>query len=75
MRVATHEARIGVEIHCRLTTESRPFCACPTGFGAPPESQVCPVCLAHPGALPVVDAGAVDRAVALARIHLEERIR
>jgi aspartyl-tRNA(Asn)/glutamyl-tRNA(Gln) amidotransferase subunit B len=60
---AAYEAVIGLEIHAHLLTASKIFCACPTRFGAPPNSQVCPVCLGLPGALPVVNRAAVDTAV------------
>ena len=57
------EAVIGLEVHARLLTRSKLFCACPTTFGAPPNTQVCPVCLGYPGALPVLNRGAVDLAM------------
>src|SRR3954453_668718 len=54
---------IGLEIHAQLLTVSKIFCGCSTAFGAPPNSHVCPVCLGLPGALPVLNRGAVDCAI------------
>jgi aspartyl-tRNA(Asn)/glutamyl-tRNA(Gln) amidotransferase subunit B len=62
-----YETVIGIETHCELGTVTKMFCACPTGFGADPNTQVCPVCLGEPGSLPVVNARAVEYA---ARIGL-----
>jgi aspartyl-tRNA(Asn)/glutamyl-tRNA(Gln) amidotransferase subunit B len=50
---------IGLEIHVQLRTRSKIWCACPVDFGAPPNTQVCPVCLGHPGSLPVLNREAV----------------
>ncbi len=58
-----YEAVIGLEIHAQLLTASKIFCGCPTTFGAPPNTHVCPVCLGFPGALPVLNRAAVDFAV------------
>src|SRR5690606_17527702 len=57
------EAVIGLEVHVELATQSKLFCGCATTFGAPPNTQVCPVCLGLPGTLPVLNARAVEYAV------------
>jgi aspartyl-tRNA(Asn)/glutamyl-tRNA(Gln) amidotransferase subunit B len=57
------EPVIGLEIHAQLQTRTKIFCGCGTSFGAPPNSQVCPVCLGMPGALPVLNRAAVDYAI------------
>jgi aspartyl-tRNA(Asn)/glutamyl-tRNA(Gln) amidotransferase subunit B len=62
----TYEPVIGLEIHAQLRTKTKIFCGCSTAFGAPPNSQVCPVCTGQPGALPVLNRQAVDFAVAAA---------
>ena len=60
-----YEAVIGLECHIQLKTRSKMFCACPAEFGAEPNSNVCPVCLGLPGALPVTNRAAVDAALRL----------
>jgi aspartyl-tRNA(Asn)/glutamyl-tRNA(Gln) amidotransferase subunit B len=52
-------ASIGIETHVQLRTKSKIFCGCPTEFGAPPNTHVCPVCLGLPGAMPVLNREAV----------------
>lgn len=57
------ETVIGLEVHVELKTKSKVFCHCSTEFGAPPNTNVCPICLAHPGTLPVLNKHAVELAM------------
>ncbi|MBI2915509.1 MAG: Asp-tRNA(Asn)/Glu-tRNA(Gln) amidotransferase subunit GatB [Elusimicrobia bacterium] len=58
-----YESVIGLEVHVQIKTESKLFCSCPTGFGASPNSQICPICTGQPGALPVLNQKAVESLV------------
>src|SRR5574342_745956 len=57
------EPVIGLEVHAQLLTDTKIFCGCPTRFGEPPNTNVCPVCLGMPGVLPVLNGKAVEFAL------------
>jgi aspartyl-tRNA(Asn)/glutamyl-tRNA(Gln) amidotransferase subunit B len=64
--LAKYEPVIGLEVHVQLGTQTKIFCSCPVEFGAAPNTNVCPVCLGLPGALPVLSRPAVERAIGAA---------
>ena len=64
--LAKYQPVIGLEVHCQLSTKSKLFCACSTQFIHDPNKNVCPVCLGHPGTLPVMNQKAVDYAILFA---------
>ncbi|TCJ21820.1 Asp-tRNA(Asn)/Glu-tRNA(Gln) amidotransferase subunit GatB [Nocardioides jejuensis] len=61
--LAAYDPAMGLEVHVELNTNSKMFCGCPTVFGGEPNTQVCPTCLGLPGAMPVVNAKAVESAI------------
>ena len=63
MSLKDYEIVIGLEVHVELKTDTKIFCSCPTAFGAPPNTQCCPVCAGLPGAMPTLNRRAVELAV------------
>lgn len=61
--MSKYEMTVGLEVHAELSTKTKIFCSCPTDFGAPPNSQICPVCMGLPGTLPVLNRRAVEFAL------------
>src|SRR5437870_4846624 len=61
--MSRYETVIGLEVHVELATNTKIFCGCSTSFGAPPNTQTCPICLGHPGVLPVLNKQAVNFAM------------
>ena len=61
-----YEAVIGLEIHVQLSTRTKMFCGCEVTFGESPNTNVCPICLGHPGVLPVTNETAVEYATRIA---------
>jgi aspartyl-tRNA(Asn)/glutamyl-tRNA(Gln) amidotransferase subunit B len=67
-----YETVVGLEVHVELHTNSKIFCGCSTAFGAPPNTHTCPICLGHPGVLPVLNRRAVEYAMKAAMaLHCE----
>jgi len=63
MSLQQYETVIGLEVHVELHTKSKIFCGCATSFGAPANTNTCPICLGHPGVLPVLNRQAVEYAM------------
>ncbi len=70
--MSAYEPNIGLEVHAELNTRTKVFCGCSAAVGAPPNAQVCPVCLGFPGVLPVLNRRVVDYALRMAlALHCE----
>ncbi len=64
-RYPDYEATIGIEVHVQLKTKSKVFCSCKNEFGCEPNTNICPVCVGHPGVLPRLNSKVVDSAIML----------
>ena len=69
--LAKYEPVIGLEVHVQLLTATKMFCGCANRFGADPNTNICPVCLGLPGALPVTNAKAIEYATPVSYTHLD----
>ena len=58
-----YDVVVGLEIHAELSTNTKAFCTCSADFGADPNTHICPVCTGQPGALPIINHGAVEYAI------------
>ena len=63
MSLEDYELIVGLEVHAELSTKTKIFCSCPTEFGGEPNTHCCPVCMAMPGALPVLNEKVVEYAI------------
>ncbi|MFT8390759.1 MAG: Asp-tRNA(Asn)/Glu-tRNA(Gln) amidotransferase GatCAB subunit B, partial [Sporolactobacillus sp.] len=61
--MSNFETIIGLEVHVELKTKTKAFCSCTNEFGAAPNTHTCPICLGHPGVLPILNEEAVDFAI------------